>query len=182
MAGLAGLLRPSLGRGRIPVGMPGRTRRGKLGIALLAALVAVSAWWWLHPRPSNEKLILALVSKAEHGVETKNRQEIMDCVAQDYHDEEGLTRLDIFRLALHWERSSEQVGITVNEYQLDITPPTATGRFEVELAFSQTGESGLPGRLPLVVKFEKQRRGWRKLWLVKSVGGHGLGRNFEELL
>ncbi len=152
-----------------------------LKIAALIVAAAAAAWWLLHPRPTEEELILALVAKAEHGVETKNKTEIMECVAKDYRDESGLSRLDIFRLALHWERSPEQVDVVIDEYELDISSPAATGRFEVELAFQEGGRPDLPLRLPLVVQFEKQRRGWRKAWVVRSVGGHGIERNFEGL-
>ena len=157
-------------------------RLSKRKIALAIVIAAAFVWWLFHPRPSDEKLILDLVAKAEQGIETKNTSEIMDCVAKDYRDDSGLSRLDIFRLAMHWQRSSEQVEITINEYDLDVARPLATGRFQVELTFSQGGGVELPQRLNLEVDFQQQRRGWRKVWLVKSVNGHGLGRNFEGLL
>jgi hypothetical protein len=154
----------------------------KLKIAVALAILAVFAWWLFHPKPSDELQILDLVAKAEHGVETKNTDGIMDCVARDYRDDSGLSRVDIFRLAMHWQRSSEQVEIAVNQYELDVARPLATGRFEVELAFDQGGGPEPPTRLNLEVDFARQRKGWRKVWLVKSVSGHGLGRDFEGLL
>jgi hypothetical protein len=155
-----------------------RKRVAQLAVLLIAATVA--AWWLLHPRPSDEELILDLVAKAEHGLETKDKDEIMECVAEDYRDESGLSRVDIFRLALHWERSSEQVEVAIDEYELHIESPTATGRFLVQLEFQQAGRYEPPLRLPLGVTFERQRRGWRKVWLVKSVSGHDIERRFEE--
>lgn len=149
--------------------------------ATLVAGAGLVLWWFLHPRPTDEELILGLVTKAEHGIETKDRREIMDCVAEDYHDEAGLSRIDILRLAIHWERSSEQVEIVVGEYELDVEGPRATGRFVAELEFEQAGRHEPPLRLPLVVEFEKQRRRWGRVWLVKSVGGHGLEKGFEGL-
>lgn len=137
----------------------------------------VFLWWLLHPRPSNEKLILDLVARAKQGIETKNTNEIMDCVAKDYRDDSGLTRMDIFRLAIHWQRSSEQVEITIIESDLDIAPPLATGRFQVELAFTQGGGE----RLNLEVDFQRERKSWKKVWLVKSVSGHGQTRDLEGL-
>ena len=149
-----------------------------LGVAAAAAVV-----WLLWPRPSDEKLILDLVAKAEHGVETKNAQEIMSCVALDYHDPSGLTRADIFRLAMHWQKTSEQADVSINQYQLDIRPPAATGQFEVDLLLSQGGQAGQPERLKLAVEFQKERRGlFGRAWVVRSVSGHGLGRDFEGLL
>ncbi len=149
--------------------------------AALVAAAGLLLWWFIHPRRTDEQLILDLVAKAEHGIETKSRSEIMDCVAEDYHDEAGLSRIDILRLAMHWERSSEQVEIVVGEYELDIIAPRAAGRFVAELEFEQAGGHDPPLRVPLVVEFEKQRRGWRKVWLVKSVSGHGLEKGFEGL-
>lgn len=158
-------------------------RQWRRGLGIIAAIVAAAAasWWFFHPRPTNEDLILDLVAKAQHGVETKDKAEIMECVAKDYEDDSGLSRLDIFRLALHWEKSPEQVTITIDEYELDISSPTATGRFEVQLEFQEAGRREPPLRLPLVVEFERQRQKWRRVWLVKSVSGHGIGSNVEGL-
>lgn len=158
------------------------TRRKRLAafvILFLAALALV--WWVLHPRPSEEELILTLVSKAEAAVEMKDKDEIMACVAKDYRDDAGLTRPDIFRLALYWERSTEEVDVSIEEYELDITPPTATGRLEVMLSFTYGGPQEPPVRLPLVVQFEQQRHGLKKEWLVTAVSGHGLENTFEGL-
>jgi len=152
-----------------------------LKIAVLVLAAAALAWWLLHPRPTDEELILALVAKAEHGVETKNKAEIMECVAKDYQDDSGLSRLDIFRLALQWERSPEQVEVVIDDYELNIGAPGATGRFEVELEFREAGRYEPPLRLPLVVDFEKRRQRWRRVWLVKSVSGHGIERSIEGL-
>ena len=105
----------------------------------------------------------------------------MECVAKDYQDDSGLSRLDIFRLALHWERSPEQVDIVIDEYELNTNAPSATGRFDVQLDFQEAGRHEPPLRLPLVVEFEKQRQRWRRVWLVKSVSGHGIERNLEGL-
>jgi hypothetical protein len=162
--------------------MNGKRRVQRLVIAGLIIAVPVCVWL-LWPRPSDEQLILNLVAKAEHGVETKNTQEIMSCVSRDYRDPTGLTRLDIFRLAMNWQRTSEQAEVVIGEHQLEITRPTATGRFEVELAFSEGGPPELPQRLSLVVEFAKEGKGlFGKAWRVKSVSGHGLEKEFEGLL
>ena len=174
-------MRRQVGRGRIETDMSGR--RWRRGLSIIAVIVAAAAasWWLLHPRPTDEDLILALMAKAEHAVETKNRAEIMECMAKDYRDDSGLSRLDIFRLALHWERSPEQVDIVIEEYELDTSGRSATGRFEVQLEFHEAGRHEPPLRLPLVVEFEKQRQRWRRVWLVKSVSGHGIESNLEGL-
>jgi hypothetical protein len=160
--------------------MSGKRRRRALQLTVFLAAAALLAWWLLRPRPTDEELILDLVAKAEHAVETKDKDEILECVASDYQDDSGLSRVDILRLALHWERSSEQVEIIIDEYELDIASPTATGYFVVQLEFQQAGRYQPPLRLPLVVEFEKQRRGWRKVWVVKSVSGHDIERRFED--
>jgi hypothetical protein len=161
--------------------MSARRRRRLLQVTLLIVPAALLAWWLLRPHPTEEELILDLVAKAEHGVETKDKGEIMECVAKDYRDDAGLTRVDILRLALHWERSPEQVEVAIDEYELDIESPTAIGHFAVRLEFQQAAGREPHLRLPLVVTFEKQRRGWRKAWLVKSVSGHGIEQRFEDL-
>jgi hypothetical protein len=162
--------------------MARKRRVQRLVIVGLIVVVPVCVWL-LWPRPSDKELILDLVAKAEHGVETKNTQEIMSCVSRDYRDPTGLTRLDIFRLAMNWQRTSEQVDVVIGEHQLEIAPPTATGRLEVELVFSQGGPPELPQRLPLTVEFAKERKGLLgKAWRVKSVSGHGLEKDFEGLM
>jgi hypothetical protein len=160
------------------------SKRGLQRLVILGLIVVVPVCvWLLWPRPSDRQLILDLVAKAEHGVETKNTEEIMSCVSRDYRDPTGLTRVDIFRLAMQWERTSEQVDVVIDEYELTVTPPTATGRFEVELTFSQGGPPELPQRLPLTVEFAKERKGvFGKAWRVNSVGGHGLEKDFEGLM
>jgi hypothetical protein len=161
--------------------MSGGGWRRSLSIIAVIVVAAAAAWWFYYPRPTDEELILVLVEKAEYGVETKDKAEIMECVAKDYRDDSGLSRLDIFRLALHWERSPEQVDIVIDEYELNISAPRATGRFDVQLEFQEAGRHELPLRLPLVVEFEKQRQRWRRVWLVKSVSGHGIEGNLEGL-
>ena len=159
-----------------------RSRRiQRLAITLLPIVVAVCVWL-LWPKPSDEKLILDLMARAEYGVETKDVQEIMSCVARDYHDPSGLTRADIFKLAMHYQRTSDQADVVIGNSQLDITPPAATGHFDVELSLSQGGPPEQQ-RLTLTVEFEKERQGFfRKAWLVKSVSGHGLHQDFEGLM
>ncbi|MFB3882611.1 MAG: hypothetical protein ACE149_15195 [Armatimonadota bacterium] len=160
-----------------------RTRRAqRLAILLVVVGVALCVWL-LWPRPSDENLILETVARAEHGVETKNADEIMGCVARDYHDPSGLSRIDIFRLAAHWQRTSEQAEVTVDSYQLDIKSPNATGKLEVEVLISAGGEVGRPERMSLTVEFERERSGlFGKKWLVRSVSGHGFDRSFEGLM
>ncbi len=159
-----------------------RSRRiQRLAILLLPVVVAVCVWL-LWPKPSDEKLILDLVARVEQGVEAKDVQEIMGCIARDYHDPYGLTRADIYKLAMHYQRTSDQADIVINGYQLDITPPTATGHFDVELSLSQGGPPEPPQRLKLTVEFRKERQGlFHRAWLVRSVSGQGLHRDFEGL-
>lgn len=161
--------------------MSRRQWRRRLSIIAVIIASAAALWWFLHPRATDEELILVLVAKAQAGVETKDKAKIMECVAKDYQDDSGLSRLDIFRLALHWEKSPEQVDVVINEYELDISVPRATGRFDVQLSFQNAGRYEPPVRLPLVIEFEKQRQRWRRVWLVKSVSGHGIGSGLEGL-
>jgi hypothetical protein len=139
--------------------------------------------WLLWPRPSDQKLILDLVARAEHGVETKSADEIMSCVARDYHDPSGLSRVDIFRLAMHWQQTSGQADVAIDSYKLDITPPSARGQFELEVAISEGGASEQPQRMSLTVEFGQERQGlFGRKWVVESVSGHGLEHGFEGLM
>jgi len=53
----------------------------------------------------------------------------------------------------------------------------------VDLLLSQGGQAGQPERLKLTVEFQKERRGlFGRAGVVRSVSGHGLGRDFEGLL
>ena len=73
------------------------------------------------------------------------------------------------------------MAIAIDEYELNTNAPSATGRFHVQLDFQEAGRHEPPLRLPLVVEFEKQRQRWRRVWLVKSVSGHGIEGNLEGL-
>lgn len=149
---------------------------------LLVLLLASLGWWLLHPRPSDRELILDLVAKAEHGVETKSAKEIMECVAPDYKDEDGLTRLDILRLALRWQRDPDEAEVVIDDYEIEVMSPRASGRFQVDVLFEEDRGCASPLRFNLAVQFEKQRQRLRKVWLVKSVNGHGIERDFEDFL
>jgi len=160
--------------------MSGRSLRRRLKFILPAALGLIAvAVWFLHPRPTDQQLIAEVVRRGEHGIETKNVKEIMSCVAPDYQDSQNVTRTELLRLVMQWPRVRERGEITLEDYHLDITPPTATGRFD--LTFVLTGEGGRRTSLPmqLTMQFEEQPHAWRNVWLVKSVEGYSMGSMME---
>lgn len=161
-----------------------RTRRLRrwLAAALIVLVGAAAAWWFLRPGPSDEELIAQLVVKAERAVESKSTAEIMECIAEDYSDEAGLTRTDIFRLAYRWQRTSGTADVTVQDWELEVDGTRATGRFDVLIYLEQGGHSAPPLRLPLLVEFEKERHWLRREWRVQSVSGHGLEADAEDLM
>lgn len=159
-----------------------RRLRRWLAAALIALAGAGVAWWFLRPRPSDAELIAELVLKAERAIESKSTSEIMECVAEDYRDDSGLTRADIFRLAYRWQRTSGTVDVTVQDWELDVDSPRATGRFDVLLYFEEGGHAAPPLRLSPVVEFEKERHWLHREWRVQSVSGHGLEAQGEGLL
>jgi hypothetical protein len=112
-------------------------------------------------------------------VETKSAKEITSCVSPNYKDSEGLTRTDILRLALQWARMSEQADVTVEDYQLDVTRPTARGTFDVALVLTAQGQAAEPRNIRVTVEFALERRGWRRVWLVRSVEGYDLNGMIE---
>ncbi len=147
-------------------------RRRWLKISVPVALVAAAAVWFWYPRASDEQLIAALIQRAEHGVETKNVREITSCVSPSYEDTEGLTRTDILRLAMQWARESAQADITIEGYELEVTRPTARGTFDVALILGAQGEAAKPRNIRVAVQFALERRGFRRVWLVRSVEGY----------
>jgi hypothetical protein len=151
----------------------------RLRFVVPVAIAAAAAVWFWYPRPSDGELIAALVQRAEHGVETKNAKEITSCVSPDYKDSEGLTHTDILRLALQWARTSGQADVTIEDYQLDITRPTARGTFDVVLVLGTQGEAAKPRNIRVAVEFALERRGWRRVWLVRSVEGYDLDSIIE---
>jgi hypothetical protein len=159
--------------------MGGRGWKRGLRLLLLVAAGAAIGWWFAHPRTTDEELILELVARAEHGVETKSVQEIMDCVAPDYEDETGLTRVDVWRLAMRWARSPERADVVIEEYEVTVTPPTATGHVVGRVLVEQEGRYTAPLNLEVTVEFEKQRRRWRKVWLVKSISEETVAQEYE---
>jgi len=159
-----------------------QARKRALKLLGLVAAGALLGWWFLYPRPSDRFLIEQLIAKAEHGIETKSTKEIMECVSPDYHDQDGLTHTDIYRLAWRWQRTSGRADIAIEDYQLDIKSPNATGDFRVQVLLEAEGESYPPIHLRLSVHFEKRRRGWHRVWAVKAVNGHGVKERFEDFL
>ncbi len=144
----------------------------KVQLALVGLfVVAVLAWWLTNPRISDEQQILNLVAKAEHGVETKNGREIMECVAPDYKDSSGLDRTEILKMVNSWVRSSDQAEVTVQEPQIKVDGFTAVARLDVQVYLESEGRALRPVNAELEVTFEKQWRKLRQVWLVKSVEG-----------
>lgn len=137
------------------------------------------AVWFLYPRPTDRELIVELIRRGERGIETKQVKEIMSCVAPDYRDSQNVTRTELLRMAMQWARVRERGEVTIEDYQLEITPPTATGSFDV--SFVLIGQDAARTTLPmtLMMQFVEQRRGWRRVWLVKSVEGYSMGSMME---
>jgi hypothetical protein len=149
----------------------GARRKQAAAVALIAVAAGAAGWWWLAGRQSDREQLDELVRKAEHGIETKSVNEIMDCVAPDYQDMEGLSRNDIWRRAMQLARSPTQAEIEIESYDLFIASPRARGRFRVGLTLRE-GEEAAHLDMDLGVEFEKRRKGWRRVWQVKSVSGY----------
>jgi hypothetical protein len=154
-------------------------RRLRIGVPAVVLAVAAAVWWW-YPRPTDQELIAALVQRAEHGVETKNAREITSCVSPEYEDSEGLTDTDIMRLALQWVRAAERAEVTIQNWQLEVTRPTARANLDAVVLFSGQGEAGEPRNMHLTVRFARERHGWRSEWRVRSIEGYDLEGMVEE--
>ncbi len=151
-------------------------------IGLLVLLGAAVGWWVVHPRPSDEELIAELVARAEHGVETKSVEEIVSCVSHDFRGEGDMYREDVWRAAQQWVRSPMEADIAVQDQQLTLRGAEAVGEFQVDVRLEEEGRLVQSLNLFLRVEFERQRRGLRKLWLVKSVWGFDPNELIEEIL
>jgi hypothetical protein len=145
-----------------------------IGVVLVVAAGAL-LWWWVH-RPSDRQLVDELIARAVHGVETKSLDEIMGCVSPGYHDEEGLSKLDVWRGAARFVQSPDTAEVSIEDYTLDIAPPKATGVFRVRVVILQNGQYLNLGPMEMTVEFEKRRRRLRQVWLVKSVSAEGIDR------
>ena len=149
----------------------------------LGAAAAVGAGWWLvQLRVSDEKLIQELVAKAEHGVEAKSVEEIMDCLSRDFEGQGDMSREDVWRLAMQWQRSPLEADVVIQDQRITVEGREATGQFHVQV---ELVEEGLP-RPSLVafltVGFERRWRGLRKTWRVRSVRGFDPDAILEEAL
>jgi hypothetical protein len=160
--------------------MSGWSWRRRLKVFLPAAvgLIAVAVWF-LYPRPTDRELIVDLIRRGEHGIETKNVKEVMSCVAPDYADSQNVTRTELLRMVMQWPRVREKGELTIENYDLEITPPTAKGTFDV--TFVLIGQGGTREALPmtLTMQFVEQRKGWSRAWLVQSVEGYSMGSMIE---
>jgi len=158
-------------------------RSGKRSVVVLLG-IAIGVWL-LWPQPTDRESLDLLVAQAKHGFESKSVSEIMDCVAPGYEDESGLTRADVSRICQRVARQAKQVEITITGHDITVQSPKATGHFDV-VAVLDLGTETITWPMRLEVQFMKQRRGWSKLWrqgwVVVSVNGHGLDKQFEDLL
>ncbi len=152
-----------------------------IGLATVLA-IAFAVWWLTNPRISDKQQIENLVAKVEHGVESKSGREIMECVAPDYKDSNGLDRLEILKLVNSWVRSPEQADITVEKYEIKINGRSATGHFDVQLYLQEDGRGQPPTWMSVEVSFEKQWRRLRQVWRVKAVEGPSLSSAPEDYL
>jgi len=159
-------------------------RAWKIGLigSAIALAAAFAVWWFTNPRISDQRQIENLVAKVEHGVETKSGQEIMECVAPDYKDSNGLDRLEILKLVNGWVRSPEQADVTVESYQIKVSGRSATGHFDVQVYLQEGGRGQAPTWMQLEVNFEKQWRRLRQVWRVKAVEGPSLSGAPEDYL
>ena len=150
----------------------------RLRIILPVMLIGLAAVWWQYPRPSDRELIDGVLRRAAQGIETKNVKEIKSCVSPDYQDSEGLTRRQIHRLAMAWAREPETADLTFEDYQVTVAPPEATAEFIALVTFSGQGARSTM-QLQIRMQLHKERRGLRRVWLVRSVEGHQMGRIIE---
>jgi len=158
----------------------GWNRASRIGLLVVAG--AVVGWWVVHPRPSDEELIAELVARAEHGVETKSVEEIMSCVSRDFRGQGDMFREDVWRSAQQWARSPVEADVAIQDQRVTLRGPEATGQFQVDVRLEEEGRLVQSLNLFLTVGFERERRGLRKLWLVKSVSGFDPDELIEELL
>jgi hypothetical protein len=151
----------------------------------IAAILVVAAGaflcWWMH-RASDRQLIDELVARAEHGIETKSLDEIMGCIAPDYQDPTGLSKLEVYRGAMHFVQSPDTADVSIDNTSVEITSPTATGVFDVHVVITQNGRYIDSGPMQVTVQFEKERRRLSKVWMVKSVSAPGISRQFEDYM
>lgn len=148
-------------------------RRLKCILPAAIGLTAVAVWF-LSPRATDRELIVETIARGEHGIETKDVKEIMSCIAPDYSDSQNTTRTELLRMAMQWPRVHERGEVTVEDYHLEITPPTATGVFEVTFVLIEGGGARTVMPLTLTMQFGKAWRKWRPVWLIKSVEGYSM--------
>lgn len=157
-------------------------RRRSIAVALGVVLGAAAAWLAIQVRPSDRERIEEVVTRAERGIETKSVKEIMRCVSPDFVGEGGMDRDEVWRLAAQWARSASRAEVVIQDYELQIHPPRARGRFDVVVHLELEGGPSIPLGLELTVEFERRWRGLRRVWLVKSVTGYDPELFLEEYL
>ncbi len=142
-------------------------------------------WWLLHPRATDREQLEQLIAKGKQGLESRSAVQIMECLAPDYHDGGGLKKGDVAQIVRRVTRESHRIEVTIDDYQLDLHPPKARGYFDVRILLYEGPRSAVPIHWNLDVAFEKQHLGWHDLWrqgwVVTSIDGHGIDRDFERL-
>jgi hypothetical protein len=104
----------------------------------------------------------------------------MGCIAPDYQDAMGLSTQDVFRGVMRFVQSTDTADLSMDNGSVEITPPTATGVFEVRVVITQNGRYVDSGPVKVTVQFQKERRRLSRVWLVKSVSAPGITKQFED--
>ena len=155
----------------------GRTMSVRRRLALFGPLLllAAGAIWLTFRRPvSDQELIHTLIDQVEQGVETKNLGKIMSAISKDYSDSLGLSRRQIFRMALDFVRSEERCDVLVDSVFIEVNPPRAHAKMHVLV--TQLLPEPMPGEPqslydgPVEIELRKEGSHWR---VVSSGGWQG---------
>lgn len=138
---------------------------------LIAAGLLGLAGWWLADRaaPSPEQQITALIHQVAGGVEHHDLRAIVGGISRHYRDSRGNRYQDIWRQAVRYANSGEQVQVAVSNVHAEVRGRLAVATLDV--AVSGAGPLGEEIVLADQISLHLRREGWRGRWRVTGSEG-----------
>lgn len=163
--------------------MKERLRRRWWVIGLVVAVTSVLACGMLWPDDDDRVLIDKLVQQAKEAIEQRAPGQFIECFADNYKDESGLSREDFYQLAARVAREVPKTEVVIHKSDIRLAGEKATGTFDVDVVMYDSARR-IPWHMNLEVQFAKKLAWpsvWKRTWVVQSMKGHSLDRSFLEM-
>jgi hypothetical protein len=127
-------------------------------------------------RGDDYEQIRSVLTEVENSVRAKSVRGCLKYVSDDYRDEYGNDRHELWRLALEGLRQPEPISLVVNVRGIKLEPRTAEADLLVD--FETQTPSGTRGvrDVPVMVRFRREGRQWK---IIYASGYERAGEAFD---